>query len=108
MRFASETDSRSSLRRVHADADVSIFRVADSEWPGTRANLYVCMCARARREVCAGEEERTREREKSHRSYELTRIRKVVEVESTDEETDFRIILKRRQRRLIDISMEPP
>lgn len=37
----------------------------------------------------------------------MTRIRKVVEVGTSDEETDFRIILKRRQRRLIDISMGP-
>jgi len=49
--------------------------------------------------------ERERERERGCRSYEM--MRKAVEVETSDEETDFRIILKRRQRRLIDISMGP-
>lgn len=54
------------------------------------------------------EKKKERGREKKCRSYEMTRIRKVVEVGTSDEETDFRIILKRRQRRLIDISMGPP
>lgn len=82
----------SAFRRIHADADVSIFRVADSGVTGD---------ASERRK------KKERQREKKCRSCEMTRIRKVVEVGTSDEETDFRIILKRRQRRLIDISIGP-
>lgn len=83
------------FRRVHADASVSIFLAADSG---------------VTREQKRSKSQRAREKNRAERSCEVTRIRKVVEVGSTanDGQTDFRIILKRRQRRLIDISMGPP
>lgn len=79
----------SAFRRIHADADVSIFRVADFGVTGD-----------------ASERRKKRKAERECRSCEMTRIRKV-EVGTSDEETDFRIILKRRQRCLIDISIGP-